>query len=301
MAPPRCGPFRALRYAFEVRGVDAEVIAHVGHVLGDLAAGDGGGGPRSVYDLRRGADGHWCLVAGGVPVTRTRSAGRAVSSLLWHVNRQAVARTDDRVLLHAAVVARDGTGVVLPAAMEAGKTTLTAALVRAGYGYLSDELAAIDPDTGLVEAYPKPLSIDAGSWSVLAALRPDLPPPLVASTAAQWHVPASDVPGGRVVATVRPRLLVWPRYERGAQTRLEPLPPAMMASHLVGQAFHLGRRVARDFHVLTRLADRCPGYRLTVGSLEDARAALDAAVDGAGSVPDGDPPGLAVAASSGDG
>ena len=51
-----------------------------------------------------------------------------------------------------------GRAIVLPGRSFAGKTTLVAALVKAGAEYWSDEYAVLDAD-GLVHPYPKPLSV----------------------------------------------------------------------------------------------------------------------------------------------
>jgi hypothetical protein len=70
----------------------------------------------------------------------------------------------DAVFVHAGVVSRNGVGIIIPAASFAGKTTLVAALVKAGAVYYSDEFAVIDRD-GLVHPYAKALSVrDDGDW-----------------------------------------------------------------------------------------------------------------------------------------
>ena len=64
----------------------------------------------------------------------------------------------EMTFVHAGVVAQDGRAIVLPGQSFSGKTTLTAALVRAGATYYSDEFAVFDPE-GRVHPYAKPLSI----------------------------------------------------------------------------------------------------------------------------------------------
>jgi hypothetical protein len=64
----------------------------------------------------------------------------------------------DHVFVHAGVVGVQGCAIVLPGRSFAGKTTLVAALVRAGAEYWSDEYAVLDGD-GFVHPYPKPLSV----------------------------------------------------------------------------------------------------------------------------------------------
>lgn len=64
----------------------------------------------------------------------------------------------DHIFVHAGVVAYQGRALLIPGRSFSGKTTLVAALVRAGATYYSDEFAPIDKD-GLVHPYAKPLSI----------------------------------------------------------------------------------------------------------------------------------------------
>lgn len=67
-------------------------------------------------------------------------------------------RAHGYVFIHAGAVSCRGRGIVLPGTSFAGKTTLVAALVRAGAGYYSDEFAVLDHQ-GLLHPYSKPLSI----------------------------------------------------------------------------------------------------------------------------------------------
>jgi hypothetical protein len=67
----------------------------------------------------------------------------------------------NHVFVHAGVVGVGERAIVLPGRSFAGKTTLVAALVRAGAEYWSDEYAVVDAD-GLVHPYPKPLSVRIG-------------------------------------------------------------------------------------------------------------------------------------------
>jgi len=66
-----------------------------------------------------------------------------------------------RIFTHAGVVGWRGRAVVLPGRSFSGKTTLVAALVRAGATYYSDEYAIFDT-RGRVHPYPRPLAIRDG-------------------------------------------------------------------------------------------------------------------------------------------
>lgn len=68
----------------------------------------------------------------------------------------------DLIFVHAAVVAIDGRAILLPGRSTCGKTTLTAALLRAGAVYGSDEYAVLSSD-GKVHPYPRPLYMRNGA------------------------------------------------------------------------------------------------------------------------------------------
>ena len=63
-----------------------------------------------------------------------------------------------RVFVHAGVVEWQGQAIVIPGRSYTGKTSLVAALVRAGATYYSDEYAVLDLQ-GRVHPYPQPLAI----------------------------------------------------------------------------------------------------------------------------------------------
>lgn len=77
------------------------------------------------------------------------------------------ARTHGVIVIHSGCVRTpDGRVVVLTGPPNAGKSTLTGALVAAGCDYLGDESIGVDAD-GSVLGYPKPLTLSADSCAVL--------------------------------------------------------------------------------------------------------------------------------------
>jgi hypothetical protein len=64
----------------------------------------------------------------------------------------------ERVFVHAGAVGWRGRAIVIPGRSFTGKSTLVAALVRAGADYYSDEYAVLDA-AGSVHPYARPLSI----------------------------------------------------------------------------------------------------------------------------------------------
>jgi hypothetical protein len=78
----------------------------------------------------------------------------------------------NRVFVHAGVVGWNGRAIVIPGATRAGKSTLVAALLRAGAVYYSDEYAVLTPD-GLVEPFARPLSIRSADGTTSRRCWPD--------------------------------------------------------------------------------------------------------------------------------
>jgi hypothetical protein len=173
----------------------------------------------------------------------------AVATVIWHLNTIA-AGSSAHVLLHAACVARPGGGaVLLVGGPGAGKSTLAAACLGAGFAYLSDELAAID-GTGRVVPYAKPLVLDG-----------------------ERLVPASAL--GRVAPEpVAPTGLVFPRYEPGAPLTEVPLEPGWALLTLAAHATNLGTLGATAFARLAAVALACPAVQLTHGDAPAAVAAV---------------------------
>jgi hypothetical protein len=75
----------------------------------------------------------------------------------------------DLVFVHAGVVAHGRRAIVVPGHSFSGKSTLVAALVRAGAVYYSDEYAVLDRD-GRVQPYREPLAMRDQSGSPTGAL-----------------------------------------------------------------------------------------------------------------------------------
>jgi hypothetical protein len=191
----------------------------------------------------------------------------AIAMLMWHVNREAAASRPDLLMVHSAAAVWEGQAILLPAREESGKTTLVAGLVRAGMGYLTDEAAALDLDADVVHSYPKPLTIEAGSWTALADLEPGTD---AGRMPTQWLVDPRAIRADAVADAVPVGLVVSPRYEPGAPTTLAPLRRSETIAVLVENSFNFGPFGRRGLQALADIARRSDGYRLVSGDLASA-------------------------------
>jgi hypothetical protein len=211
----------------------------------------------------------------GLPIARTASEPMALVYVLWQLNRAVVEASNRWLLLHAAAAERDGAAVLLPAPMDAGKSTLVAGLTLRGFGYLTDETVAIDPPTARVDPFPKPLSIEMGSWEALAPLRPQLDARFARFSDEVWHVVPDAIRPGAAARACTARAIVSPRFEPGATTALEPITRAEAVMMLAEHAFNFPAHGAAGLDTLAALVRPCLCYRLTVGSLDDACDRVD--------------------------
>jgi hypothetical protein len=65
------------------------------------------------------------------------------------------AHTTRYIMVHAGAVSWQGAAIVIPGYSYHGKTTLILELVRRGFGFLSDEIAALDRTSGRVDPFPR--------------------------------------------------------------------------------------------------------------------------------------------------
>lgn len=258
--------YTAHGYRFTIEADEPGLLA-AADVLTDLA-----GEPADVdahvstYRLERRSNDVLAVVHDGRVIGTRLSPAALLLLLQWHVNQQAIARAVTRTTtFHAAAVeSPGGTGVLLAAPMESGKTTTCSGLLRSGWGYLTDEAAACEPD-GTVHAYPKPLTLDEGSWPLF----PDVAPDDSVAGRASWLVPARRL-GGHPLRRSRIGLLVFPGYAAGAATRAEPMRASEAALELAHSTFQFDEHGARDLACVSALARSVPAYRLPIGNLDAA-------------------------------
>ena len=274
------GPFAALGHSFQIRTTDRELGGYLDSVFRDLSTGDGAD-PATTYTLVTDAPAPWvfALFVNAEQRAESQDPLYVLRYLIWHVNRQAVERTADHVILHAGGVARDGVACVLAAASECGKTTLAAGLVRRGFDYITDEAVAISPSTLMVSPFPKPLSLDRGSWRVLPDLEPDLIPLLRRFPPEQWQVPATAIRRDALSGVVAPKVVITPCYKEGAETELSPLSRADMLIRLTELTFDFRTQLQRNLSVLRAVVAGSVCYQLTVGDLEEACSLVELALE----------------------
>lgn len=197
----------------------------------------------------------------------------------WGLNWSIAVRAQRYLVLHAAVIGYEGRVLLLPGAPGVGKSTLCAGLVARGWRLFSDELALLEPETGLVHPIPRPLSLKGPSIGVIRSFAPDMTfGPLCHETSkgtmAHVRPPADSV--ARAGEPGRLGWLAFPRFEPGASFDRSALSPEEALHTLIGCAFNYPTQGARGFHALVDLIESCPPMCLTYGDLERACSEITA-------------------------
>jgi hypothetical protein len=279
---------RGLSYRFAVLCDDDRLGDRVDAVLAGLRAPGAAATVDHWYSLTatRGGGGNLDVSRDGEPLAQDQCPGDALSWVVWDVNRSAAEASGQHLLFHAGALDAGGSGVLLPGTSGSGKSTLTAGLARAGLGYLTDELAALDLRSGQLLPYPKPITLKAGSFAVLPELDPDggrsSGPDRDAGRWAgeEWQVAVGADTGRRVGQACAPRLVVVPRFAAGVPTRLTPLSNTEAFLSLALHAVNLLQHGVAGSAALGRVVAQSACYALTMSDLDEACALVSGLVEG---------------------
>ncbi len=110
------------------------------------------------FGITAGPGGTYAVIRGDETYTKNLEFDLALELLEAQVRAYVALHAPDRIFVHAGAVALAGRAILLPGMSFAGKTTLVAALVRAGAVYYSDEFTVLD-EAGLVHPYARPLAL----------------------------------------------------------------------------------------------------------------------------------------------
>ncbi len=201
--------------------------------------------------------------------------GEAFAFLEWGMNWCVTSYCHTWITLHSAVLERGGHVVLLPAPPGSGKSTLCAALMLGGWRLLSDEMALLDPATGLVTPSPRPVSLKNRSIEVIRQRAPDAGFGPTAhdtqkGTVAHMRISADSLV--RADEPARPAWVVFPRYQQGAALTVAERAKSRALVELASNSFNHHVHGRAGFEALAALVDRCGCHDLAYGQLDEALA-----------------------------
>jgi hypothetical protein len=194
----------------------------------------------------------------------------------WGLNWCVSNRAHQYLMVHSGVVERSGRALLLPAHPGSGKSTLTAGLVHRGFRLLSDEHALIRPEDGRIVPVPRPIALKNESIAIIRALGSEL------TFGPTFHdTLKGDVahlrPFGEAVRRARetaaPSFVVFPKFVRGGNHRLEPVAKAAAMMELVDNSINYTILGSLGFRTLAELVEKSACWAF---DYDDLSLALDA-------------------------
>lgn len=212
------------------------------------------GVPERYWEVRA-TDAGWTAANDEQVLAHTPDQDTALGRMIGDLELWVAEHAEGLVFVHAGAVAWRGRAIVVPGRTLAGKSTLVAALVRAGATYYSDEYTVLDPQ-GLVRPYARMLSIRP----------PDASPPR--------RVTAEDIGGHTGTQPVPLALVAHVRHDAAAGWSVAELSRGRAAMVLLDNTVPARTRPVEVMDHLQAATDGVRGLTGTRGEADDAAGRL---------------------------
>jgi len=200
-------------------------------------------------------------------------ADHAFASLEWGLNWCIAGHAHHYLMLHAAVLEKNGRAVILPGDPGAGKSTLTAALTLSGFRLLSDELTLVDRNDGLLVPLARPVSLKNASIEVVRSFSADAvlgDPAYDTHKGTVAHLKPTSESVRRANEKAQPALIVFPRWKAGAEAKLTQHSKADAFMHAANHAFNYELLGSLGYDLTANMIDASDCHDFEYSQLSDA-------------------------------
>jgi HprK-related kinase A len=212
------------------------------------------------------------FLSDGEPIFTPSPVGHSLPLFEWGLNRVIAERVQQYLIVHAASVERNGRVLILPGEPGAGKSTLTAGLVYRGWRLLSDELTLIDIATGELRALARPISLKNDSVAIMRRFVPGIVLSRPAERTTKGTIVLAKPPVDSVRRVAEPALpgwVVFPNFQAGAASSLEPRPKAECFIELAANALNYSTLGSTGFDTLVDVVTRSQCFAFIYSDLEE--------------------------------
>ena len=221
------------------------------------------------------------FVFDGVEQFTPLPVNQAFPLLEWAMNWCITTQAHQYLILHAAVIEREGCAVIMPAPPGSGKSTLCSGLVHRGWRLLSDELALISLVDTSITALGRPISLKNQSIDVIRKFVPgcvmnQITPDTHKGQITHLKVPSEQI--FRLNESAKPRWVVFPKYVPGSAAVLSPHSKANSMLELGRNSFNYMVLGLKGFEVLSKVIDASDCYDFEYSQLDDAIDVFDGLV-----------------------
>jgi len=198
---------------------------------------------------------------------------QAAAMFEWGLNWGIANHCNQYLIIHAAVVERNGQAFILPGTPGSGKSTLCAALVCSGWRLLSDEMTLLSIADGHIYPVPRPVSLKNQSIEVIRHFAPQAVFGQVVNDTAKGTVGHMCPPEQSVQLSNQPALaskVIFPKYIQDAETELTSLSKGRAMLSAADNCFNYNVLGSQGFKSLGTLIDQCDCFEFKYSKLEQA-------------------------------
>lgn len=205
-------------------------------------------------------------------------ASQAFALLEWGMNWCIATHDHTSLLIHAAVLVKDGQAIIFPAMPGSGKSTLTAYMALSGWSLYSDEMAIIDLKSGMVSPLFRPVCLKNNSIDLVKNWFPE----------AIFTDTCQDTQKGDVAhlkgaswsqfinyAAVNIVAVVFPKYVEDSQLTIFSLNQLQAFESLSENSFNCGVLANLGFNTIDKIIKRATLFEIEYGDLADVKAFLE--------------------------
>lgn len=225
------------------------------------------------WGLRRWIKPQVLFLYEGLSAFKPLPLDQAFPMLEWGLNWCVSNHAHDYLMIHAAVIERNGYAAILPAPPGSGKSTLCAALVHRGWRLLSDELALVRIEDGQLIPLPRPVSLKNQSIDIIkryesAAILSRKVADTMKGTVALMKAPNESVDS--FLKPARASWVIFPKYQQGPTAKMMAVSKSQAFMRVADNSFNYSLLGAKGFETLAGVMDTCQCYDFTYENLDDA-------------------------------
>jgi len=203
-------------------------------------------------------------------------ASQGILGLEMGMNLQMALGWRRQMILHASAVERGGKALVMTGESGSGKSTLSAMLGQAGWRFMGDEFALIDPASGEAVPYPRLISLKNEAIAAMQAAAPDGHfSPIMRDTPKgdiRHLVPPADAMA-RMAERAKPALLLFPSF--GRDTAIREVPPSEAFMRLTQASTNYVALGEQGFNALTNFVCNVPARAIDYRSGDEAKELVE--------------------------